>query len=286
MTTALDWLGMIVYEGPETRHFLQGQLSCDTEKLGNDEWTWGGYLTVKGRLLSTFVAIGLGDESVGLVMDRLLIPATLKKLRMYQLRANTKASEDSRRWSGLVGDKFTAAEGKVDRNAGGADFVVPLGGGVALALEAGHAADAAADAAFQVACARQGLPWLTAQLQEQLTAHMISLDLAGGVDFEKGCYLGQEIVIRSHHRGLIKKRSFIVEGEGAAPERGAQVLSEVHGGQAAGQFIYGASENGGCCGLATLRKDAVEGTLELEDGRELSAKPPPYGLFDPKFEKN
>lgn len=276
---------MVVYSGPESRKFLQGQLSCDTEKLAVGEWAWGGYLTLKGRLLSTFVAVALADDSIGLVMDKGLVPLTVKKLRMYQLRAKTKHEVDGRKLAGLVGDGFADADDKVIRDAHGAELVLPLGGGAALALGMDCGVDPSAKNAFVASCARAGMPWLTEALQEQLTVHMVSLDLAGGVDFEKGCYLGQEIVIRTHHRGQVKKRAFVATGDGEAPKPGTEVLSEVHGGQVAGQIVYSARENGGFCALAALRKDAVEGALELADGRDVAATAPPYGLVDEKFEK-
>ena len=275
---------MVVYEGPETRHFLQGQLSCDTEKLENGHWCWGGYLTLKGRLVSTFVAIGLGDESIGLVMDKQLVEPLVKKLKMYQLRAKTKPSVSDLGVFPLIDDSQKEPDPKVQSNANGHEQLIILGNGAALGI--GGEAGSEDVAGCQLACAEAGMPWLSAPLLEKLTVHNISLDLAGGVDFDKGCYLGQEIVIRSHHRGMIKSRAYVVSGKGNVPERGMEILSEIHGGQVAGQFIYGASSNGTFTGLAALRKDAAKGQIELGDGRDIDASPPPYGLVDEKFEKN
>ncbi len=284
---AADWVGMVVYRGFETRRFLQGQLTIETERFPVGSWTWGGYLTDKGRMLATYVALSLENHEIGLVMDKGLIDGTLKRLKRYQLRAKTEPEIDGRAWTATVGEDLGQGGSRFLRNVDGAEITVPLGGGAALRIATTDRAakDPAVEDGFRVACARQGMPWLTAPLQDRLTAHMVSLDLAGGIDFNKGCYLGQEIVVRSHHRGAIKKRAFVVTGKGAAPEQGTELLSGVHGGQAAGQFVYGGAEGDGFCGLAALRKDAAGGELELEDGREVSASPPPYGLIDEKFEK-
>ena len=61
-------------------------------------------------------------------------------------------------------------------------------------------------------------------------------------------------------------------------------FSEIHAGQSAGQVIYAAQISENFVGLATIRKDATAGRLELEDGREITASVPPYGLIDSKFE--
>lgn len=284
--TAADWVGMVVFRGLETRHFLQGQLSIETEQFPVGSWTWGGYLSPKGRLLATYAALSLEDHGIGLVMDKGLVDVALKKLKRYKMRAKTEFEVDRRPWAATVGEDLGQGGSRFLRGTDGADLIVPLGGGAALrSAGPGQSSAKAVEDEFWATCARQGIPWLTAPLQDALTAHMVSLDLAGGIDFNKGCYVGQEIVVRSHHRGAIKKRAFVVTGKGGPPEPGTELLSGVHGGQAAGQFVYGGAEGDGFRGLAALRKDAAGGELELEDGREVEASPPPYGLVDEKFEK-
>ena len=159
------------------------------------------------------------DERIGLVMERRLIPMTIKKLQMYRLRAQVQLSEDSQDWVGWQDSSVTQADGALTASPDGA-YTFCLGGGLMLACATAGVDDEHSRAAWLATCAHQGLPWLTAPLQDRLTAHMVSLDLAGGIDFDKGCYVGQEIVIRSHHRGQIKKRAFVVTAPGTVPAEG------------------------------------------------------------------
>ena len=268
-------LGILSVEGPEARAFLQGQLSCDTVKLARGSWCWGGYLTPKGRVVATFVACAVGDERIDLIMDAKLVAATKKQLGRYLLRAKAKLEASAEPVAATLDGAF----------GGEPAFVAQLTPALALAIGVDAACDPVADAFVHALFAAEGMPWLCAELSEQLTAHMLSLDLAGGVDFAKGCYVGQEIVIRAHHRGAIKKRAYVVQGAGVAPPNGEQVMSPLHEGQVVGQVIYAAQVAEGFVAFASIRKDAAAAGVELGDGRAITALAPPYGLIDPKFEK-
>ena len=273
--TAMPGLGVLSVTGPEARSFLQGQLSCDTVKMANGGWSWGGYLTPKGRLISTFLALGVSDEQIDLVMDKALVDITQTHLRKYLLRANVRL---------IVSDEPVAIA--LDCGFSQEDiFSVKLTRSMTLAVGAVAGHSKAADTFMHSLFAAQGMPWLCVELTEQLTAHMISLDLAGGVDFDKGCYVGQEILIRSHHRGAIKKRGYVLEGGGQRPANGDEIMSNLHLGQACGQVVYSATVADGFVAFASIRKDAASASVELADGRTVRAIAPPYGLIDSKFEK-
>lgn len=277
----LPHLRMLVFEGPQTRAFLQGQLSCDTVKLPVGAWVWGGYLTPKGRLLATFMTLAFAEDRIGLLMDKSLIPAVKTTLQRYLLRAKTKPKVDELLlWSAYLGASGLAA-GSVDCAA--EEINVGCAG---MSLHASTTADINSEkvADWWAHCARAGMPWFTESLQEQLTVHHASLDLIGGVDFDKGCYIGQEIVIRAHHRGAIKKRLYVVVGEGRTPAAGAELTSPLHGGQVVGNILYAAALEAGFIAAASIRKDASE-QLALAGSATVTATAPPYGLIDPKFEQ-
>ena len=268
--TLIPNLQVLEFTGAETVNFLQGQLSCDVEKLAINDWTWGGYLSLKGRLLTSFILTKVSSEEVLLIMEKELTKPVLNKLNMYRLRAKT---------TGKLADLHVVASTKASENA------LKIADNLYLRLTQDEVSpDESLINEIYLNFVNLGAPWLTATLFEELTAHNISLDLAHGVDLAKGCYLGQEIFIRSHHRGAIKKRAFIITGSGEKPTSGEEILSEKHAGQVAGNFIYGANTDKGFTGLASIRKDAVSDRLELTDGREITAAPPPYGLVDEKFE--
>jgi folate-binding protein YgfZ len=88
-----------------------------------------------------------------------------------------------------------------------------------------------------------------------------NFDLLGGIDFKKGCFVGQETTSRMKRRGTVKSRMAPIAFEGASPEAGAPLLA---GGLRAGQALSG--RDGGA--MALLRLDRLaEGELTFEDGR-------------------
>jgi folate-binding protein YgfZ len=75
--------------------------------------------------------------------------------------------------------------------------------------------EAAADGADLSELIRDGIPHIGSDQSEKFTAHMLNLDLLGAINFEKGCYTGQEIIARTHYKGATKRRA--LRFESAAP---------------------------------------------------------------------
>jgi folate-binding Fe-S cluster repair protein YgfZ len=100
---------------------------------------------------------------------------------------------------------------------------------------------------------------------------MLNLDLLGGVNFEKGCYTGQEIIARTHFRGAIKRRMFRFEYSGPPPTPGTRVLA---GEQHAGDVVDAAEDEL----LAVITLAQAEAELKLESGAQLKKLPLPYAL--------
>jgi tRNA-modifying protein YgfZ len=87
---------------------------------------------------------------------------------------------------------------------------------------------------------QSGVPRIVASTVEAFVPQMINLELVGGVNFQKGCYPGQEIVARSQYRGTLKRRMVLAEGASAAAA-GAEVFAAADPGQPAGQVVLSAS---------------------------------------------
>jgi len=89
-----DW-GLMLAQGPEAAAFLNGQLTQEMLHLGQAQARLAGYCSPKGRLLATFVAWQMAPETIALACSADLLPATLKRLSMYVLRAKCKLSDAS-----------------------------------------------------------------------------------------------------------------------------------------------------------------------------------------------
>lgn len=287
-----DW-GVIRAAGDEAAKFLHNQLTQDIEHLEPGRAVLAGYCSAKGRLLASFVAWRPAPDEVLLACSADVLPAVLKRLQMFVLRARCKLSDASTElplW-GLSGASAGPAEAAVwvAQPAGGAHLVrLPdaLVDGVAVQrwLQAGGTQPAAPEldlGVWQALEAASGVARVVAATSEQFVPQMVNLELVGGVSFKKGCYPGQEIVARSQYRGTIKRRAQVLEG--AAPmQPGQEVFHSVDPGQPAGMVVLA----GGLApqrhlALVELKLAALEGgSLHLgsADGPALKLAALPYSI--------
>jgi folate-binding protein YgfZ len=115
------------------------------------------------------------------------------------------------------------------------------------------------------------LPQVYPETHEAFVAQMLNLDLLGGVNFEKGCYTGQEIIARTHFRGAIKRRMFRFGYVGEPPLPGTRVLA---GEQHAGDVVDAAAGEL----LAVINLAQQDAELKLDNGGQLKKLPLPYAL--------
>ena len=121
---------------------------------------------------------------------------------------------------------------------------------------------------------QRGVPWLCMALQDVLIPQFVNFDVLGGVDFQKGCFVGQEVIARLHHLGEVKRRGMIVSGGGMAAA--ADTLTDVNG-KPAGVIVNSAAVAEGFVAFASVMRAA--GALLL-DGRQVSAQLPPYPIVE------
>ena len=273
----LAHLGLIRARGADAVTFLQGQLTNDVTGMGLSQARLAGFCSAKGRLQASFIVWKLADDELLLACAASVLPAVLKRLSMFVLRAQCKLSDASTELSllGATGASAAALVGAAPawgvRAAPGGTLVrLPDVDGVARALLA-VAPDAAPDLpaadlpvdAWQLLDVRSGIPMIEAATVEQFVPQMLNYELIGGVDFQKGCYPGQEIVARSQYRGTIKRRMFLFECDALA-RPGQEVFHSGDASQPAGMVVNAAPLPGGA-GSAAL----VEVKLAALDGGAL-----------------
>ncbi len=288
-----DW-GVILAQGPDAASFLNGQLTQDMLHLGEQQASLAGYCSPKGRLLATFVAWRVSADSIALACSADLLPATLKRLSMYVLRAKCKLSDASAAWPlhGLAGP---SADALARDTLAGADWAcapmgtahmirLPAADSVSRYLWAGSGAPPLpplAAEAWRWLEVRSGIPRVTAATVDQFVPQMLNLELLGGVNFKKGCYPGQEVVARSQYRGTLKRRCYLM-GSAAAVAAGSEVFHSDDPGQPAGMVVLAASLPAGRhAALVELKMAALQGgTLHSgsADGPLLTPSTLPYAL--------
>ncbi len=269
---------LIAVSGDDRKTFLQGLISNDVAKVGPDSAIYGAFLTPQGKFLHEFF---MAEQDGVLLLETELTRRAdfIKRLGPYKLRSKVSiAPLDNLQVLAAIGDDAPAAldlparPGATKPLAGGLVLVDPrlaaaglrawLPEGAEISLEtAGF--EAGEPPAWDALRIRLGLPDGSRDMAPDRALLLENgFDELNGVDWKKGCYLGQELTARTKYRGLIRKRLLPVEIRGPAPIPGTPVLL---GDSEAGEM----RSHAGNVGLALLRLDSLD--LLAKDGGELRA---------------
>jgi folate-binding protein YgfZ len=291
---ALTHWGLMRARGPDAAKFLQGQLTNDVATLGPDHARLAGFCSAKGRLQASFVVWQLAPDDLLMACHASVLPATLKRLSMFVLRAQCKLSDAAAEWRLLGATGNTAARWTADlpvrgrqANASGTAVRLPDVDGVPRALFAQTIAEPVPEGpvlaleAWRLLEVRSAIPVIEAATVDQFVPQMLNYEVVGGVDFQKGCYPGQEVVARSQYRGTIKRRMFLFAADADA-RAGQEVFHSADASQPAGMVVNAAPLPGtASTALVEVKLAALEaGSLHLgaADGPLLRRLDLPYAL--------
>ncbi len=239
--------------GEDRSSFLQGLVTNDVEGLGKAEACFAGLLSPQGKILFDFIAVNAG-ETILLDCPAAIAADLLKRLTFYKLRA--KISLSSARWciAAAWGDgageflKARAAIAFADPRLPALGFRGFIEGGNAPGLPASLGDYEAMRIAAAVPEGGKDYAYGDA------FPHEACFDLLHGVNFKKGCYVGQEVVSRMQHRGTARTRVLAATAELTLPAGGADVLAD---GFAVGRL----GSVSGHRGIALARLDRVKEAL-------------------------
>ena len=270
--------------GEDAAKFLNGIVTSAVESLAPGRAVFTALLTPQGKIVVDFFSVAVAaDEGGGFVLDA---PAPLadelaKKLNFYKLRAKVEITIRPELAAAVVLDQAPPEElGLIyvdPRQAGLGWRVVLLAEGAAAALEAAGAKLVDPEN-WQGRRISLGIPEGGKDfIYGDTFPHEADMDLIGGVDFHKGCFIGQEVVSRVERRDIARKRVVPVAFEQGGPEEGADILI----GEKPAGFM---GSSAGRLGLAMLRLDRVnegmkEGAALVSSGIELKLVKPDWADF-------
>lgn len=285
--TLLEDRGILAVTGPDRIAFLQGLVSNDVAKLAPDQALYAALLTAQGKYLHDFMLVMHGDE-IWLEAEAERLADLKRRLSMYRLRSKVAIEERPQlAVAAIFGDDpvvllgLAAEPGSARETADNIVFVDPRLAALGVRcispqerIRAGlgeyglRESDASTYDALRL---RLGIPDGSRDLVLEKSILLESgFDELHGVDWNKGCYIGQELTARTKYRGLIKKRLFPVTIEGPAPAAGEVLMLD---GREAGEMR--SSRDG--LGLALLRLDAVAEQRPLAaGGAALSVRRPEW----------
>jgi folate-binding protein YgfZ len=224
---------------------------------------WWALLSPQGKIQAEGLA-GWADGAFWLDVDAGAADAFLRKMRMYKLRAAVEIED--LRGTHAVGWSFDGWEA-------GVVHADPRGFGERVI---GTRAEAAgwlpADDRYTVRRISAGVPEQGADFGVDTTfPHDIGMDLLDGIDFVKGCYVGQEVVSRMKHRGTARRRPVIVSGVEAGA--GADVVASGRSAGSLGQVVDGRA-------VAVLRLDRITDVASVTvDGKPVTVELPVWANY-------
>jgi folate-binding protein YgfZ len=205
--------GLLAVTGADARAFLHAQLTNDIQNLPAERAALAGWCTAKGRLLASFLVIPSSDGFL-LQLARDLAPAVAKRLSMFVLRSKVKVSDESDTWA-----QYGVWEPAPRLAWDCGTVTVPVDERRSLKIGKGLSRPATrSEDDWTLEEIRAGRPLISAATQDQFVPQMVNFETLGAINFQKGCYPGQEIVARAQYRGEVKRRlKRISAPEGAKP---------------------------------------------------------------------
>jgi folate-binding protein YgfZ len=274
--------GVVKVVGDGARNFLHGLVTADVLNLQPGAARFCALLTPQGKIVVDFILTEApAADGGGFFLDvpRALAAMLVEKLNLYKLRAKLIIEDLSEvlgvmaAWDGAGATEYGLCYADPRLVALGVRIMLPPHLAAAAAGDLGaEFVDASEYEAHRIALGvpRGGLDFSYGDS----FPHETDMDQLGGVDFAKGCYVGQEVVSRIEHRGTARARIVPISYAGAAPEAGATVLA---GERQVG--VMGSSAAGH--GLALLRLDRV--AEALSHGEALAAGGVPIRLVKPDW---
>lgn len=284
-----DHLAILRVRGVDTEKFLQGQLTCDLATVFAGQTRLAMHLSLKGRGMSSFRVLP-AEDGVDLVTPRSRVEDTLAALKKYALFSKVTLEQDNERTAllfvgdagaqllhaydipvpGQPGEALFAPHTAVARLENGARYLLLMEHSRAQKmLEQNTVNELGAADQWRLQDIIAGEGHIEAGGEDLWLPQVLNYDVLDGVNFKKGCYLGQEIVARMHFKGQLKQRMQRLQWRGETDVAAGTVLRN-DAGNAVGEVVTCVSHDGITDALAVLRLDH-SGGLQI-DGTRLDHK--------------
>ena len=266
----LEDRGVLAIAGADARSFLQGLITNDIDRVSPGTSIYAALLTPQGKYLFDFFIAQL-DDTLLLDVEADRTADLMRRLTMYKLRAAATIEDWSDRfdvWAVLgeaAGLPALPDAGEAGAWQGGVLLRDPrlpdlglralMPTGASPDLPAGTMAD------YEAMRLAHGVPDGSRDIEVDKSFILeANADALNGVDFDKGCYVGQELTARMHHRGKLKKRLLPVAVDGPLPAVDTPVVGD--GGKQAGTIRSASGERA----IALMRLEHVDGDTPLTAG--------------------
>ena len=281
----LSYLAIIEISGADAESFLNGQFTSNIEKLSEHQLQFSAWCNPKGQVKTTFYIYHHADNFYILLPEKLKI-SFLKQLSMYILRADVQLTDqsDSLTRLGLSLEKsdilnqlpdnlavlpLAATETELSSRQSRCIIVTDIEQADSIRNTLTEKLADTDPSVWQLLDIQAGIPWLTPETSEKFLPQMLNLDLMEALDYQKGCYPGQEIIARLHYRGELKRSLYLttctskVTPDKVTPGPGTSIVTSEN--KAVGTAIQAQTEVETTYILAVIDNNSIQENLSLYD---------------------
>lgn len=301
--TRLADQGVIQVDGEQRISYLQGQVTADMQELSADHGLLGCHCDFKGKAWNIFYAAQFGESAL-LIGHKESLMASFAQLQKYGVFAKVVLS-DSEDWVCLAGageklerlieERFAQlpiSDRQTVSNAQGLvmaikaptkRYMLVLTSEAAQSLIENYGQELAEENLWEMLDIQAGIPQLQQATSNEFVPQMMNVQALEGISFNKGCYMGQEVVARTKFLGRNKRAAFILKAEQAASVVPGDVLESPAGEnwRKGGTVLRAAQLNSQTWLLAVVANDTVVGSvmrLKSHPDSVFTVQPLPYSL--------
>lgn len=303
---SLPSLGVIQLTGPERKAFLQGQVTNDVNKLNKHQAQFNCHCDFKGKTWNNFQLLEYQDNLL-LVGDKGAHSSSMEQLKKYAVFSKVDIQDTTQDWA-VLGGYGESLEQLIEQLFGDTPFengqIFQNDTGLVvcftsprprylLLLKSSEASkflntlsrETESDALWQLMNIQAGVAQITAETSNEYVPQMLNMHLLEAISFEKGCYMGQEVVARTKYLGKNKRSCFILKADSNIQLNNADVLESQVGDnwRRGGTVINHVSFQDQTWLLAVLASDtpsAATMRLKAAPTQHFTVQPSPYLLED------
>lgn len=292
---------LLLVKGPDAGKFLQGQVTCDVKELNEPVTRLGAQCNPKGRILLSFRALQMNNETIALRLPASMMESAQKTLGKYIVFSKAKLQDGGNDFAlfGLFGDSAatvastffqqlpTTYESWIEKDG---SYLIQLAANRFECWVATATVDSFLDAIekqtqkviadeWQLLDIAAGIGEVYPESYELFTPQELNYQLVNGINFRKGCYTGQEIVARLHYRGKLKRHMYRFEYKNdQIPPPGTTIINSLSG-QNAGTVVMAAlNQQGKIELLASLLDEQIDQAKVESATEKLSQLSLPYAI--------
>jgi folate-binding protein YgfZ len=272
--------GVIQLTGEEKVTYLQGQITADVNKLTQNNSLLGSHCDFKGKVWSVFYSF-LWQDSILLITHKSVLEKSLSELKKYGVFAKVEITNQTDNWqiTGGCGEQFEEAVTNIfDKLPTGHRNVISNENGIVMSVEQPEQrylviqpcnaekqlplVETDDNQLWEIADINAGLGDIRETTINEYVPQMLNLQIMNAIDFEKGCYMGQEVVARTKYLGRNKRAGFILKTQTATNDLSGEQLEYQIGEnwRPGGKILRSGSDAGQTWIFAILANDTQQGS--------------------------